>query len=403
MTEPEAIPPDRATTDQVGSLAVLSPDLFEIMVRASADGMLAINAQGIVIYANEAAATLLGRDTQTLLGAEFGLPLATGEPVEVELFQTTRGTRVAELRVARGPDGLHVAMLRDVSQRVRLRNELQRLALADQLTGVGNRRAFLALGDQALRLAERENRTVALLFIDVDDMKVINDRYGHRAGDQAVIATAKMLTNTVRESDIVARVGGDEFCVMLTASGRGDSLQEAIQRVRDAAAKIGESVDFPLSVTIGTARFEPDDGRTIDQLMDEADTAMYRAKRARRRTHLALVLGDPVLGERITVALTDLSDVRTVSDTALLTSGAVGPDVDLLVIDADHPGCVGVLSEVRQWPGSAGLPIVVWLPAHDDEGERKAFEAGADEVLAGDTAAPLVRTRLGRLLDRPAH
>lgn len=257
--------------------SVLPDGLFETMVRASADAMLAIDAEGRVLFANDAAGQMFSVPTEVLLGSEFGLPLASSDPVEVDLHPISGTPGVAELRVARAGD-VHVAMLRDVSQRVRLRTELQQLALADPLTGVGNRRSFLVLAGKALKQAERDGRRCALLFVDIDGMKGINDEHGHRVGDQAVVTTARMLARTVRESDVVARVGGDEFCVLLAASPRPDSLEDAIERVRRASNGVGRDLDFPLSVTVGVTVFDPNAPVELDELMDRADSAMYAAR-----------------------------------------------------------------------------------------------------------------------------
>ena len=276
MTNLEHTVIDDLDTHDTGE-SVLPDGLFETMVRASADAMLAIDAEGRVLFANDAAGQLFCVPTEVLLGSEFGLPLGSRDPVEVDLHPISGTPGVAELRVARAGD-VHVAMLRDVSQRVRLRTELQQLALADPLTGVGNRRSFLVLASKALKQAERDERRCALLFVDINDMKLINDQHGHRVGDQAVVTTARMLARTVRESDVVARVGGDEFCVLLAASPRPDSLEDAIARVRRAADGVGRDLEFPLSVTVGVAVFDPAAPVGLDELMDRADAAMYAAK-----------------------------------------------------------------------------------------------------------------------------
>lgn len=378
----------------------LDSGLFELMVRASADGMLAIDADGHILFANEAAADLLGRTPHALLGAEFGLPLATEEPVEVELLHRGRHPRVAELRVANAPDGTRVALLRDVSQRVRLRNELQRLALADTLTGVGNRRAFLALGEQALKLAEREAQPAALLFVDVDNMKQINDRYGHRAGDRAVVTTARMLTETVRDSDIVGRVGGDEFCVLLGGAPREEVLREGITRVEEAAAEIHQRVDFPLSVTVGSVLFDPADPVAIGELMDAADREMYKAKRGRRQVRLVLQLGDPQVGIRVEEVLEGGVRVVTLDGPEDFMQRAARADADLLLIDAGTPSLGRRLRELRQLPSTSHVPVVVWrADGATPEVEGEAFDAGADEVLSHTTTHGVVRARLARLLD----
>ena len=379
----------------------LQPDLFERMVRASSDGMLAIDPDGLILFANEAAAELLGRPTQELLGAQFGLPLATDEPAEIELITRARHLRVAELRVAPSPDGIRVAMLRDVSQRVRLRNELQRLALADTLTGVGNRRAFLALGEQALKQAEREGRGCAVLFVDIDHMKQINDRYGHRAGDRAVVATARMLTDTVRESDIVARVGGDEFCVLLSGPGGPEALEEGIARVRESAAGIASRVDFPLSVTVGATWFDPADPVDIGQLMDTADAAMYEAKRQKRERRTVLSIGDGAMATTLGQVLGTAVQVVAEPTTERGLQSLRGDGPDLVVLDADLPELAITLDLTRKLPSLAHVPVVVWR--HGDHGtadEEAAFAAGADEVVVDDAEPAVLRARLTRLFSR---
>ncbi|MEE8600762.1 diguanylate cyclase [Euzebya tangerina] len=379
----------------------LRPELFELMVRVSTDGMLAIDPDGMVTFANAAAADLLGRDPDELIGTDLGLPLATGEAVEIELISGTRGVRVAELRVAQAGNGTQVAMLRDVSQRVRMRKELQRLALADQLTGVGNRRAFLALGEQALRVAQREGREALMVFIDIDDMKFINDRFGHRAGDRAVIETAHMLTRTVRDSDIVARVGGDEFCVLLTGTkGRPESLDEAFDRLESAASSIDDLVDFPLAVTIGAARFDPHVNPSISELMDVADAHMYREKRKTSGNMRVLVLGDQLTGAIVSEAVPAHHPIQQVETLEEALDRCRESSVDLIVVGAEARDLSEALTTLRSRPATTSLPVIVALSSPDIRTEETALDLGAADVINDGMPAAVIAARFRRAVGR---
>lgn len=158
--------------------------------------------------------------------------------------------------------------------------ELRSLVLTDDLTGLCNRRAFLALAAQQLKVARRTGTGLLLFFADVDNLKLINDSYGHREGDLALVRTAHALEATFRNSDIVARLGGDEFAVLaLEASSR--SNQVILRRLRENLR--GPNQDdspYQLSVSVGVARFDPKHRVSLGDLMVLADRAMYEEKRA---------------------------------------------------------------------------------------------------------------------------
>jgi diguanylate cyclase len=172
------------------------------------------------------------------------------------------------------------AFLRDITQRKAAQEELARLALVDDLTGLCNRRGLLAVAEPLTRVAQRDERDMALFYIDLDNMKEINDQYGHAAGDQALIKTAKLLVSTFRDSDIVARLGGDEFCVLLPRNGVEaqavmDRLEENLQARGDACP--------PISLSVGVAKYNWDAPCSIDTLIERADAAMYQNKAAKRQ------------------------------------------------------------------------------------------------------------------------
>src|SRR3989440_10382595 len=164
-----------------------------------------------------------------------------------------------------------------------LDRELRHLALTDELTCLYNRRGFFAAAVQQLKLAGRRAQSLLLLYCDVDNLKRINDSYGHREGDLALIRTADALERTFRDSDIVARLRGDKFVVLaLEASGQ---TQEVLLRRLERCLKKSNASEFryELSLSVGVARFEPKRTISLGELMAQADKAMYEQKRSHQK------------------------------------------------------------------------------------------------------------------------
>jgi diguanylate cyclase (GGDEF)-like protein len=160
-----------------------------------------------------------------------------------------------------------------------LDREVQSLAVTDELTGLYNRRGFLASATYQLKLAHRNAQDVLLLFCDVDNLKVINDSFGHLEGDLALIRAADALEKTFRDSDILARLGGDEFVVLASAASI-PNRQAIAPRMETSLAKAnaGES-RYDLSFSIGLARFDPETPASLGELMARAGRDMYVHKK----------------------------------------------------------------------------------------------------------------------------
>ena len=157
---------------------------------------------------------------------------------------------------------------------------LDQLAHQDTLINLPNRRGFMRELDRLVDRAKRYGHHAAMLFVDLDGLKMINDSFGHRAGDEALIQVAALLTNGVRRSDVVARIGGDEFGILL-AHADEDSAQETAMRLTQqiAGCEFTHNGDvLPLSVAIGVGMIGPEDD--AETIMAIADEAMYRRKDA---------------------------------------------------------------------------------------------------------------------------
>ena len=172
-----------------------------------------------------------------------------------------------------------ISHVEDVSERHHLEEVLSELALVDDLTGLHNRRSFMLLAEQTLKAAVRAQRPLIALFLDVDNLKAINDTHGHAEGDRALRLVAGALRAACRESDIIGRLSGDEFAIVLAEAREFDGLEG---RVRCRVAEAAKQTPYPLSVSIGTARCDPAEPCTLADLFERADQAMYAEKAAKR-------------------------------------------------------------------------------------------------------------------------
>jgi len=197
---------------------------------------------------------------------EAGLPLRQPSSSDDELGRLERvlvqsGTRLGELQ-----------------------GELRRMGTTDSLTRLMNRRGFLPTAEHQLKVAKRTHQPLALMFLDLDGLKLVNDALGHSVGDSMITEGAYVLRETFRSSDLIGRMGGDEFCVLFAADSY-HAAKIALTRLKNAVdeANAQEGRPFVLSFSAGVAMFDPEDPRTLDELIAQADERMYVRKRAKNQ------------------------------------------------------------------------------------------------------------------------
>lgn len=277
---------------------------YESMLNATGDGVIGLDREGCISFANPAARTMLRANDAQLSGADFRLfyPCANGDGPDWEgtpFFQSLRqgvesrmdeatfmrrdGTRfpvsLCVSPLSGAADGL-VIVFRDLSERKALQEQLRRQAVTDHLTGLNNRSGFKAAFRVALERARRVRKSVALMFIDLDHFKRINDTLGHRAGDFLLAAVAQRLRECVRSYDIVSRIGGDEFSVVLDALDDAASAAQTAGKILSALRlpfRLEDGMQVTISASIGIASY-PDCSDDVEMLMQAAGVAMVQAK-----------------------------------------------------------------------------------------------------------------------------
>lgn len=270
------------------------------------DGIVTFDGQGVIESFNPAAGRMFGYQAQEVIGRNSSLLLAdpecgehdncisrylgSGEIKALCKGRETTGRRkdgalfpmeisLNEVRVE--GQRRFIGILRDITERKEAEQQLVFLAQYDQLTGLANRTLFLDHLAAALARAQRNGQMAAVMFIDLDDFKEINDTLGHDTGDQVLKQVAGRLKSCVRVSDVVARMGGDEFTIVLEGLEKREYAELAAQNILKAMLlplAISQR-ELKVATSIGIALY-PDDGEDIGALLRNADIAMYRSKAA---------------------------------------------------------------------------------------------------------------------------
>jgi diguanylate cyclase (GGDEF)-like protein len=173
---------------------------------------------------------------------------------------------------------------RSMKERARAEEQLRLLSFRDDLTGLYNRRGFLALGEQQVHVANRDKKPMMVVSADLDGLKEINDTFGHQEGDAAIVETAHILRRTFRKADLVARIGGDEFALLLTGGQVEFDRGQLDGRLQEIVEEHNKKSDRPhkLSVSVGFAYFDAGEKHTFEEGLHLADTMMYEQKRKKK-------------------------------------------------------------------------------------------------------------------------
>ena len=212
--------------------------------------------------------------------------LKTGKPSSFEMFEPYLGMFL-EIRAIPRYDSnnnlvglIHVA--RDITVRKKMEEKLHAMSITDDLTGLLNRRGFFSHAEKQLKLAQRAKREMSVIYADLDGLKAINDTWGHKVGDSALLEIAGLLRETFSESDIVSRLGGDEFAVLVEITGTDDEavVKKRLEEQLDRFNSMGKN-PYKLLISVGMVRFDPDNPCSIDELLSRSDKLMYANKKSK--------------------------------------------------------------------------------------------------------------------------
>ncbi|HYA49209.1 MAG TPA: diguanylate cyclase, partial [Burkholderiales bacterium] len=277
------------------------------VIQTMTEGVVLTDSEGRFSFVNPAAAAILGYTPGEMVEREVTSFVPPDQRAIVRRADERRAKGIADryeldflhkdgsrrsFLVSGGPRfageqfGGTMAVLTDITDRKRMEQEIRALSLADPLTGLYNRRGFEHVGGQQLKTAGRLSKRVFLLYSDVDNLKGINDTYGHDEGDRALCDVANILKTSFRDSDIVARYGGDEFVVLAMEAARVNA-DVFLRRIRDKLELHNSRPElqgrYRLDLSTGISTFDPELPSTITDLVNRADSLMYEQKRRKKK------------------------------------------------------------------------------------------------------------------------
>lgn len=282
-------------------------DKYRSLVESTEDSIYLVDRNYKYLFMNKKHLSRVGLSGDEYVGhaySEFHLPYETNWFIEKanEVFNTGESVQYDHKSLKEGryflltlspvkkSDGTIIAatvVSKDVTELKSMEEKLQALSLTDELTGIYNRRGFFTLVEHQFKLCRRQKRGIFMLYADVDNLKEINDTLGHKEGDLVLIETADILKKNYRESDIVARIGGDEF-VVIPVGFDGDNIETITSRLQKAIEihNSESNRSYKLSISAGIAYYTPRNPCSVDELLLEGDKSMYEQKRHKQKSKL---------------------------------------------------------------------------------------------------------------------
>ena len=316
-----------AAQERISQALVESEEHFRNAFDYAAIGMALVSPEGNWLRVNRSLCEIVGYSEAELLDSNFqaithredlGMDLAeiyrmiSGEILTCQLEKryihklghyVWASANASLVRDAPGQPLHFIFQIQDITERKRAEAAIRTLSLADELTGLYNRRGFLAFSKQHLTSLHRTNKNVVVVYADLDGLKVINDSFGHKEGDRALAKTAELLKETFRPSDVLARLGGDEFTALAAVDPEG-GVERLVSRLHQRFDDYNASREVPykLSISVGVVRRDDDGTQSMEDLMAMADLVMYKNKRSKQNKETALRLPEPEV-EHLDVAV----------------------------------------------------------------------------------------------------
>lgn len=320
---------------RLGDAIVASEERFRSLVQNSSDAVLVVDGDAIIRYAALSIERLLGYPSHELVGRRFSDLVATGADAPFSLV-AERGIRIIPTDEPLVWQAVHhdgsvrqlesiatdrledhavrglIVNSRDVTDRHEMEQQLAHRAFHDPLTELANRTLFEDRVEHALRLSRRNDQVVAVVLIDLDDFKTVNDSLGHAAGDALIVEMARRIRTSLRAGDTAARLGGDEFVILLETAKDRDEVERLAARLVDVISRptVVEGRELVVQASMGIAYADRSDD-TAASLLRDADVAMYTAK---DRGRAGYVIFDPSMTQRVTDRLGLVADLHRAID-----------------------------------------------------------------------------------------
>lgn len=280
-----------------------SEEQYRSLVESTDDSIYVVDRNYRYVFMNKKHQTRLGLSDDGYIGRlydEFHSPeekdefiekadsvFARGESVRHE-YQSLQDGRsflltLSPVQEAGGTITAITAISKEITDYKKMQEQLRELSLTDQLTGIYNRRGLFTLSDPVFKQAKRQKKGIFMLYADIDNMKEINDTAGHQAGDAILIETANILKTNYRESDIIARIGGDEF-VVIPVGTAGEDIEKIVARLEKSLEiyNAERKHSYRLSLSIGVTYYDPENPCSMEELLIQADELMYKHKRTKK-------------------------------------------------------------------------------------------------------------------------